>query len=54
MSTLLIDADVIAYQIAFATEEPIRWGQEEDEFAIWTLHSDEKIVLEKLKIITIL
>ena len=38
MSTLLVDADVVAYQVAFSTEEPIRWGQEE-EFAIWTLHS---------------
>ena len=30
MSTLLVDADVVAYQVAFSTEEPIRWGQEEE------------------------
>ena len=48
MSTLLVDADVVAYQVAFSTEEPIRWGQEE-EFAIWTLHSDEKDCVRKIK-----
>lgn len=37
MSTLLIDGDIIAYQIAFRTEEAIRWDND-----IWTLHSDEK------------
>lgn len=37
MSTLLIDGDIIAYQIAFKTEEAIRWDND-----IWTLHSDEK------------
>lgn len=37
MSTLLVDADIIAYQIASVTEEPIRWDNE-----VWTLHSDEK------------
>lgn len=37
MSTLLVDADIVAYQIASVTEEPIRWDNE-----IWTLHSDEK------------
>ena len=37
MSTLLVDADVVAYQVAFSTEEPIRWGQEE-EFALSLIH----------------
>ena len=45
MSTLLIDGDIVAYQIAFRTEEAIRWDND-----IWTLHSDEKIVLNILKI----
>ena len=37
MSTLLVDGDIVAYQIAFRTEQPIRWDNE-----LWTLHSDEK------------
>ena len=37
MSTLLIDGDIVAYQIAFRTEEAIRWDN-----GVWTLHSDEK------------
>lgn len=37
MSTLLIDGDIVAYQIAFKTEEAIRWDND-----VWTLHSDEK------------
>ena len=49
MSTLLIDADVVAYQISFSTEEAIRWGKEEDEYAIWTLHSDEQDCVRKIK-----
>ena len=49
MSTLLVDADVVAYQVAFSTEEPIRWGKEEDEYAIWTLHSDELDCVRKIK-----
>ena len=48
MSTLLVDADVVAYQVAFSSEEPIRWGSEE-EFSIWTLHSDEKDCVRKIK-----
>lgn len=47
MSTLLIDADVIAYQVAFSSEEPIRWG--DDDEAIWTLHSDEKDCIRKIE-----
>ena len=37
MSTLLVDGDIVAYQIAFRTEQPIRWDNE-----LWTIHSDEK------------
>ena len=48
MSTLLVDADVVAYQVAFSTEAAIRWGQEDDEYAIWTLHSDEKDCVRKI------
>ena len=36
-STLLVDGDIVAYQIAFRTETPIRWENE-----VWTLHSDER------------
>ena len=42
MSTLLVDGDIVAYQIAFRTEQPIRWQVENDEDGLWTLHSDEK------------
>lgn len=41
-TTLLVDADIVAYQAAFSTEQAIRWGGCDDEDAIWTLHSDEK------------
>lgn len=34
-SKLLIDGDIIAYQIASQIEEPIHWGND-----LWTLHSD--------------
>ena len=49
MSTLLVDADVVAYQVSFASEEAIRWGNQEDEFAIWTLHSDELDCTRRIK-----
>ena len=32
MSTLLIDGDIVAYQIAFRTEEAIRVGQRSLDF----------------------
>ncbi|BAQ94092.1 nuclease [uncultured phage_MedDCM-OCT-S28-C10] len=34
-SKLLIDGDIIAYQITSQIEEPIHWGND-----LWTLHSD--------------
>ena len=49
MSTLLVDADVVAYQVSFASEEPIRWGEQDNEFAIWTLHSDELDCTRRIK-----
>ncbi|WP_142850689.1 exonuclease [Telmatospirillum sp. J64-1] len=35
MTTLLIDGDIIAYQVAAGIEKPIHWGDD-----LWTLHSD--------------
>ena len=43
MSTLLVDADVVAYQVAFSTEEAIRWGQEDDEYAIWKEYATSRL-----------
>lgn len=37
MSTLLVDADIVAYQLSSISETPIKWPNE-----VWTLHSDEK------------
>ena len=41
-TTLLVDADIVAYQAAFSTEQAICWGSKEDQDSIWTLHSDEQ------------
>lgn len=38
MTMLLIDGDIILYQISAAVEEPIDWG---DDF--WTLHGDVRV-----------
>jgi DNA polymerase I len=37
MSTLIVDADIVAYKLASVSEKPIRWEND-----VWTLHSDEK------------
>ena len=36
MTTLLIDADIIAYRAAAASETPVNWGE-----GLWTLHAFE-------------
>tara|TARA_R100000231_G_scaffold122439_1_gene92599 strand:- start:1592 stop:2359 length:768 start_codon:yes stop_codon:yes gene_type:complete len=41
-SKLLIDGDIICYQIASQIEEPIHWGDD-----LWTLHSDFKTAKQK-------
>lgn len=43
MLTLLIDADIILYQIASAVEEPFDWGND-----LWTLHSDASEAKQRL------
>lgn len=35
MRTLLLDGDIIAYQMAVVAEKPIHWGED-----LWTLHAD--------------
>jgi len=36
MSTLIVDADIVAYKLSSVSEKPIRWDN-----GVWTLHSDE-------------
>jgi len=36
MSTLIVDADIVAYKLSTISEKPIRWEND-----LWTLHSDE-------------
>ena len=36
MTTLLIDGDIIAFQAASATEQPVKWDED-----LWTLHAYE-------------
>jgi len=42
--TLLIDADIVAFKAAAATEQPINWGD-----GIWTLHGYEQDVIDHAK-----
>jgi len=42
--TLLIDGDIIAYQVASSIETPIHWGDD-----MWTLHSDANEGIEKVQ-----
>lgn len=44
MSTLiLIDGDILLYQICAAAEQPFYWGDD-----LWTLHADEREVREQI------
>jgi DNA polymerase-1 len=43
MTTLVIDGDIVAYQAAAASEQPINWGD-----GLWTLHSFENDVMIKI------
>lgn len=43
MRTLLIDGDIVVYQVAAAAEVPIHWGD-----GLWTLHADENSAIEAL------
>jgi len=33
MSTLIVDADIVAYKLSTVSEKPIRWEND-----VWTLH----------------
>lgn len=41
---ILLDADIVCYQIAAAAEEPIDWGD-----GLWTLHAWEEPAIAKLE-----
>ena len=43
-TTLLIDADVLAFEAAVVAEEPIQWKEE-----LWTVHAD--MALAKARVI---
>ena len=43
-TTLLIDADVLAFEASVVAEEPIRWKEE-----LWTVHAD--MALAKARVI---
>ena len=43
MKTLLVDGDVVLYEVTTSVEEAICWG---DDF--WTLHADMKVARGKL------
>jgi len=40
---LVIDGDILAYQIATNNEQPINWGD-----GLWTLHADENSCIQQL------
>ena len=40
---LVIDGDILAYQIATNNEQPINWGD-----GLWTLHADEGSCIQQL------
>ena len=43
MTTLVIDGDIIAYQVAASAETPVNWGD-----GLWTLHAYENDVKVKI------
>lgn len=42
-TTLLIDGDILLYQVSSAAEQPFYWGDD-----LWTLHADEGEVKEQI------
>ena len=44
MSTLIVDADIVAYKLSSVSEKPIRWDND-----VWTLHSDENECIVMIK-----
>jgi DNA polymerase-1 len=42
-TTILIDGDILLYQICAAAEQPFYWGDD-----LWTLHADEREVREQI------
>lgn len=44
MTTLLVDADIVAYKAATIAETPIDWGD-----GLWTLHAHEKDVIGSIE-----
>ncbi len=44
MSTLIVDADIVAYKLSTVSEKPIRWEND-----VWTLHSDETECIVMIK-----
>lgn len=43
MPTILIDGDILLYQVTSAAEQPFDWGDD-----LWTLHSDASEVRERI------
>lgn len=42
-TTILIDGDILLYQLCAAAEQPFYWGDD-----LWTLHADEREVREQI------